>query len=78
MSAESGMGSETFPAKHLKEPEAIFCSQAYAYYPKLTEDEISQQSADHLPWFHINPVEFDGIRIQAEMVNPKLEQEVQP
>jgi len=64
MSAESGMDGET-----------ALDSQAYAYYPRLTEDEISQQSADQLPRSHINPVEFDGIRIQAELCNPEPEQE---
>lgn len=29
-------------------------------------DEISQQSADQLPKFQINPVEFDGIKMQAD------------
>lgn len=58
-----------------EDAKTAFDSQAYAYYPRLTEDKISQQSADQLPWSHINPVEFDGIRIQAELWNPKPEQE---
>lgn len=52
-------------------------SQACAYYSKLTEGEISQQSSDQFPWFRINPVEFDGIRMQAELWNPESEQEEQ-
>lgn len=39
--------------------------------------KFGQQSADQLPWFQINPVEFDGIRMQAELWNPELEPEEQ-
>jgi hypothetical protein len=63
MSAESGISGDTFPPKRLKEAKVALNSQAYAYYFRLTEDEISQQSADQLPWIHINPVEFDGVRM---------------
>ena len=75
MSAESGMDGDTFPPKRLKEAKTALDSQAYAYYPGLTEDDISQHSADQLPRSHINSVEFDGIRMQAELCNPEPEQE---
>lgn len=74
-SAESGIGSETFPPKRLNESKAAFDSQAYAYYPRLTEDKISQQSADQLSISHINPVEFDGFKMQTELCNLEPEQE---
>jgi hypothetical protein len=37
---------------------------------------FSQQSADQLPRSHFNSVEFDGFRIDTEVRNPELEQEV--
>ena len=75
MSAESGVNGDTFPPKSLKEAKTALDSQTYAYYPGLTEDKISQPSTDQLPCFHINPVEFDGIRMQAELWDPNPEQE---
>ncbi|GEM_PF-1210539 len=75
MSAESGVNGNTFPPKHLKEAKDAIDSQVYTYYTRLTEDEISQQSADQLPRSHINPVEFDGIRMQVELWNPEPEAE---
>jgi hypothetical protein len=77
LSAESGAKNYTYPQTHLKEFNSTFDSQACAYYPKLTEGEISQQSADQLPRSHINSVEFDRFRMQAELWNPELEQEEQ-
>lgn len=77
LSAESGVKNYAFPQMRFKESKAAFDSQAYAYYPELTEDKISHQSADQLPWFHINPVEFYGIRIQAELWNLALKKETQ-
>lgn len=77
MSAESGMNNCTFSQTYLKEPRAALDSQVCAYCSSTT-DKISQQSADQLLWFHINPVEFDGIRIQAELWNLKPEKEEQP
>lgn len=74
MSAESEVKKDTFPQMHLKESKAAFDSQACTYYSS-TNDKISQQSADQLLWFHIKPVEFDGIRMQAEMWNPDSELE---
>lgn len=75
MSAESGVNGNNFPQTRLKEAKTALDYQAYAYYPRLTKFEISQQSADQLPRSHINLVEFDGIRIQAELWNSKPEQE---
>lgn len=77
MSAESGAKNDTFPQTDLNELKSALDSQICTYYPKITEGEISQQSADQLPRFHINPVEFDGIRMQADLWNPKLEKEEQ-
>jgi hypothetical protein len=77
MSAESGAKNDTFPQTDLNELKSALDSQICTYYPKVTEGEISQQSADQFPRFHINPVEFDGIRIQAGLRNPKLEKEGQ-
>lgn len=77
MSAESGTKKNIFPHTHLKESRAALGSQSCAYYPKLTEGEISQQSADQLLWFQINPVEFDGFRMQAELGNPESKPEEQ-
>jgi hypothetical protein len=75
LSAESGAKNYTYPQTSLKEFNSTFDSQACAYYPKLTEGEIGQQSADQLLWFHINPVEFDKIRMQAELWNHELKPE---
>lgn len=33
---------------------------------KSLVDEMSQQSADQLPKVQVNPVEFDGIKMQAD------------
>jgi hypothetical protein len=77
MSAESGAKNDTFPQMDLNELKSALDSQICIYYPKITEGEISQQSADQFPWLHINPVEFDGIRIQADLWNPILEKEEQ-
>lgn len=74
MSAQSGVDDDTFPQTRLEEVKAVLDSQACSYYPRLAEDEISQQSADQLPRSHINSVEFDGIRMQAELWNPEPEQ----
>jgi hypothetical protein len=73
--AKSGVDCNNFLPRGLKKAKPAFYSQACAYYPKLTENEISQQSADQLPRSHIKPVEFDGIRIQAELRSPEPEQE---
>ena len=75
ISAESGVNGNTSLSKRFKEDKAALDSQVYAYYPRLTEYEISQQSADQLPRSHINLVEFDGIRMQAELWDSKPEQE---
>jgi hypothetical protein len=75
MSAEFRMKGKSFPPKRLKEANAALDSQSYAFCPRFTKDEISQQSADQLPRSHLNPVEFDGIRMQAELWNPEPEQE---
>jgi hypothetical protein len=75
LSAEFGAKIDTFPQMSLKEFKSVLDPQDCAYYPKITEDEISQQSADQLLWFHINPVEFDGFRIQSELWNPESEPE---
>jgi hypothetical protein len=75
MSAKSGMNEDTFPPKRLNEAKTDLDSQACTYYPGLTEDEIGQQSADQLTRSHINPVEFDGIRMQAELWNLEPEKE---
>jgi hypothetical protein len=77
MPAESGAKNDTFPQTNLNELKSALDSQICTYYPKITEGEISQQSADQLPRFHINPVEFDGIRMQAELWNPESKQEEQ-
>lgn len=61
----------------MSKTETASGSQACAYYPKLTEGEISQQSADQLLGSHINPVEFDGFRMQAELGNPESKPEEQ-
>jgi len=61
----------------MNKTETASGSQAFSSYPRLTEDEISQQSADQLLWFHINPVEFDGIRIQAKLWNLEPKKEAQ-
>jgi hypothetical protein len=71
MSAESEVKVDYFPSNNLKEAKDGLDLQACAYHPSLTEDEISQQSADQLLRFHINPVEFDGIRMQADMWDSK-------
>lgn len=65
MSAESDVKNCTFSQTHYKEVKSVFCSQVCIYCSILVEGEISQQSADQLLWFRINPVEFDGIRMQA-------------
>lgn len=61
----------------MNKTETASGSQAFSSYPRLTEGEISQQSADQLSRFHINPVEFDGIKTQAELFYSELEQEEQ-
>jgi len=78
ISAESGVNGNTSLSKRFKEDKAALDPQAYAYYPRLTEYEISQQSADQLPRSHISRVEFDGIRMQAELWYSKPEQEERP
>ena len=75
MSAKSEVKKDTFPQTSFKGFKSALDFQACAYYPKLTEGEISQQSADQLLWFYIKPVEFDGFRMQAEMWNPESELE---
>ena len=75
LSAESEVKGNNFLPKRLKETKSALDSQVYAYYSRLTRGEISQQSADQLPRSHINLVEFDGIRIQAELWDSKPEQE---
>ena len=52
--------------------------QTCSYYPRLTETEISQQSADQLLRSRFNPIEFDGFRIDTEVHNPEMEQEDTP
>lgn len=78
ISAESGAKNDIFPQTNLNELKSALNSQICTYYPKITKGEISQQSADPLLWLHINPVEFDGIRKQAELWNPELEKEERP
>lgn len=75
LSAKCGEKNDIFPQIHLKESKVTLDSQTCVYYPKLTEGEISQQSADQFPRSHINSVEFDGIKIQAELWNPEPEKE---
>ena len=44
----------------------VFQSQIpQTMFAKSNVGEISQQSADELPKFQVNPVEFDLIKIQA-------------
>lgn len=57
-----------------EDAKTAFDSQTYAYYPRLTEDKISQQSADQLPMSHINPVEFDGFRMKTKLWSPEQEE----
>jgi hypothetical protein len=78
LSAESEVNNYSFPQTRLKESKAALDSQACSYCSMLVEDEISQQSADQLPRFHINPVEFDGFRIKEDLWNPESEKEEQP
>jgi hypothetical protein len=74
MSAEYRMKSSNFQPNLLKEVKSTHDFQAYAY-PRITENEISQQSADQLLRSRFNPVEFDGFRMQAEFLDSKLERE---
>jgi len=76
MSAKSGVKGKNIPQTRPKEVKIALDSQAYNYYLELAENEIDQQSADHFLEPHINPMEFDGIRIQAEMWNPEPEPQV--
>ncbi len=74
MSAESGAKNDTFPQTDLNKLKSTLDSQICTYYTKITEGKISQQSADQLTRFHINPVEFDGFKMQVEIFNLESEQ----
>jgi hypothetical protein len=75
MSAKFGMNKSNFSTNFLKEAKYIPDFHAYAYYPKLTWDVISQQSADQLLGSCINPVEFDGVRMKTDLFSLEQEQE---
>jgi hypothetical protein len=78
MSAEFGMNRSTFLLYILNEDNSTPHFRIYEYCPRLTEDEISQQSADQFPRSCFKPVEFDGFRMQAEFLDSKLEREENP
>lgn len=71
MSTKFGVKGKNIPQIQLKEVKATCDSRTYVYYLKLIKDEISEQFVDQLPKSYINPVGFDGIRIQAEIWNPE-------
>lgn len=72
MYAEFRMKSSNFQTNLLKEVKSTHDFQAYAY-PRLTENEISQQSADQLLRSRFNPVEFDGFRMRADLFSTEQE-----
>ncbi len=70
-----GTNRSDFLPNFLKEAKSTPDFQAYAYYLRFTGDKISHQSTDQFPKSYINPVEFDGTRMQAEFLDFKLKRE---